>query len=100
MASEQTVEITYTHPETQPPVYVAASLTSPPWEPHEMDIDEKKTDAGDLVFRKQFEDVKEGEYQYKFRLGPGDWWVLDETAPVGTLSGRSIDIGHRQLIAG
>ncbi|KAJ9639430.1 hypothetical protein H2199_006463 [Coniosporium tulheliwenetii] len=71
MASGQTVEITYTHPETQPPVYVAASLTSPPWEPHEMDIDEKKTDAGDLIFRKEFEGVKEGEYQYKFRLGPG-----------------------------
>lgn len=25
--------------------------------------------------------VEEGQYQYKFRLGAGDWWVCDESKP-------------------
>ena len=36
-----------------------------------------------LYFFKNFTDAKEGTHQYKFRLGPGDWWVLDENAPTG-----------------
>ena len=28
--------------------------------------------------------VEEGkEYQYKFRVGEGDWWILNEEAPTG-----------------
>jgi hypothetical protein len=31
--------------------------------------------------------VEEGkEYQYKFRIGEGDWWILNEDAPTGTYS--------------
>lgn len=37
---------------------------------------------GEQHFWQEF-DLEEGEYQYKFRLGPGDWWVLDETTPIG-----------------
>lgn len=33
--------------------------------------------SGEFTFVRNF-DVEEGEYQYKFRLGPGDWWVCDE----------------------
>lgn len=32
-------------------------------------------------FRKLF-DATPGEYQYKFRLGPGDWWACDEAKPI------------------
>lgn len=37
---------------------------------------------GEHDFWQEF-DVEEGEYQYKFRLGPGDWWALDETKAIG-----------------
>lgn len=36
--------------------------------------------SGEWEFAKSFSAV-EGEHQYKFRLGPGDWWVCDETQP-------------------
>ncbi|TKA77413.1 hypothetical protein B0A49_03495 [Cryomyces minteri] len=77
----QTVKITYAHPGTKPPVYIITSLGSPQWEPTEMQYSPKD---GELEFSKSFENVDEGEYQYKFRLGPGDWWVLDETAETVT----------------
>ena len=35
---------------------------------------------GEWEFSKTFSAAK-GEYQYKFRLGPGDWWVCDESKP-------------------
>lgn len=78
------VKISYTHPGTQPPVYIITSLSSPPWETIEMQLSEEKTEAGEFLFNKEFDDVEEGEYQYKFRLGLGDWWVLDETAETAT----------------
>lgn len=29
-------------------------------------------------------EVEEGkEYQYKFRIGLGDWWILNEGSPTG-----------------
>lgn len=36
--------------------------------------------SGEWEFSKTFS-AAEGEYQYKFRLGPGDWWVCDESKP-------------------
>lgn len=36
--------------------------------------------SGEREFVKTFH-AGEGEYQYKFRLGPGDWWVCDEDKP-------------------
>lgn len=44
-----------------------------------------KHEDGDseLTFSKTIHDVAPGEYEYKFRLGPGDWWVLDENAETG-----------------
>ena len=42
----------------------------------------EENDDGEYTFSTGF-DVEKGEYQYKFRLGPGDWWVLDETKPTG-----------------
>lgn len=32
-------------------------------------------------------EIEEGkEYQYKFRIGNGDWWVLDEDSEIGMLA--------------
>ena len=42
-----------------------------------------KNEDGELEFHKDFE-AEEGDYQYKFRLGPGDWWTLDESKPTGS----------------
>jgi hypothetical protein len=55
-------------------------MTPTPWEPLEMSTSEKRTSAGDLVFYREYSGLAAGEYQYKFRLGTGDWWVVDESA--------------------
>lgn len=79
----QKVKITYNHAGLQPPVYIAGSLGELHWQPVEMDVSHKED--GELEFFKEF-DAEEGEYQYKFRLGPGDWWVLDESKQIGMFS--------------
>lgn len=76
---KQPVTVEYTSPGLQPPVYVFTSLSNPQWDAVEMDS--QKNDAGEYHFTKSFA-AEEGEYQYKFRLGPGDWWALNESAPV------------------
>ncbi|KAK4964044.1 hypothetical protein LTR66_012502 [Elasticomyces elasticus] len=71
----QTVRITYSHPGTRPPVYIVTSLSKPQWDVLEMS---SRSKGEEYEFYYDFEGVEEGEYQYKFRLGPGDWWVLDQ----------------------
>ncbi|GAB7335402.1 hypothetical protein MBLNU13_g07774t1 [Cladosporium sp. NU13] len=72
------VTITYSSPGLQPPVYITSSLSEPQWDLIEMDCSEAP--SGEWEFSKTFPAAK-GEYQYKFRLGPGDWWVCDESKP-------------------
>ncbi|KAF2481617.1 hypothetical protein BDY17DRAFT_311289 [Neohortaea acidophila] len=92
---KQNVTVEYSAPGLQPPVYICTSLSEPPWEAIEMhrDLapapcppastksDPAYTSGGGYVFSKTF-CVEEGEYQYKFRLGEGDWWVCDEGRPM------------------
>ena len=89
------VRITYAHPGSVPPVYLAGSFTAPPWEPQEMEYTELQSKGAEsseegqqappeFEFYKEL-DVKEGQWQYKFRVGQGDLWVLDENAPTGKL---------------
>ena len=42
-----------------------------------------KASAHTYLFTRTFESLSSGIYQYKFRLGEGDWWVLDEQSTVG-----------------
>ncbi|KAK0865583.1 hypothetical protein LTR91_004660 [Friedmanniomyces endolithicus] len=70
--------IKYTSKGLQPPVYIFTSLSDPQWEAVEMD--HEILADGENSFSKTFM-ADEGEYQYKFRLGPGDWWALDDTEP-------------------
>jgi hypothetical protein len=72
------VIITYSSPGLQPPVYITTSLSDPQWDLLEMGCSESA--SGEWEFTKTFS-AAEGEYQYKFRLGPGDWWVCDESKP-------------------
>ena len=89
MASPQvSVKLTYRRNDTVPPVYVAGNFSSPPWQPLEMDVSEGED--GHNVFSKVV-DVSEGsEIQYKFRIGSGDWWVVDESSETG----KSFTICH------
>lgn len=81
------VIITFDRPDLQPPVYVASSISSTPWQPYEMSFIPRNSantsDPAQLHFFKEFKDVEVGQYQYKFRLGPGDWWILDDKAETG-----------------
>ena len=43
-------------------------------------------ELGEYKFTKELE-VEEGqEYQYKFRVGEGDWWLLNEDEPTSMYS--------------
>ncbi|KAF2465763.1 uncharacterized protein BDR25DRAFT_82866 [Lindgomyces ingoldianus] len=75
--------ITFTQAGIQPPVYVVTSLSTPPWDALEMSVSDSKTEAGDLVFTKQFDHVPAGIYQYKIRIGDG-FWVVDESKDAAT----------------
>ncbi len=85
---EHPIRLRYSHVGTQPPVYIAASFTSPPWDPLEMDsgpapsVGDGQDGGNELEFFKDFS-VPEGHWQYKFRLGPGDWWVCNDTVATG-----------------
>ncbi|KAL2440872.1 hypothetical protein ABEF95_007857 [Exophiala dermatitidis] len=71
--------ITFNKPGVQAPVYVAGNFTN--WAPIEMKHEPVEKDG---VIENHFSytvDLEPGEFQYKFRLGPGDWWVLDESTP-------------------
>lgn len=80
MHSEAT--IAFTQPGVQPPVYVVTSLSTPPWEPLELKPSKEQTSSGDLVFEQGFDNVNEGSYQYKIRIGEGHW-VVDESKESG-----------------
>lgn len=65
-----------------PPVYLAGSFTE--WQPSiemQQEIIEEQP-SRQYRFSTSVE-VDPGEYQYKLRLGPGDWWTTDETVPTG-----------------
>lgn len=82
------VTIDFRSPGAQPPVFVAGTFSEPQWKPYELDFESYTPEDGDgsspkYLFFKRLE-VPAGEYQYKFRLGPGDWWVCDENEEIGT----------------
>ena len=90
--TNETVEITYRSTDLQPPLFLAGSFSSPPWTPFEMK--HRKTTSGEHVFTKTVQ-VKPGttSVHYKFRVGLGDSWVLDETLPTA-----SDDMGNRNNV--
>jgi hypothetical protein len=75
--------ITFSQTGIQPPVYVVTSLSDPPWDILEMNVEKEQTASANLIFTRRFEGVAEGSYQYKIRIGDGHW-VLDESRDCGT----------------
>jgi hypothetical protein len=89
------VTVKYSKPGTQPPIYLAGSFSDPEWQPQEMQHTTKE--ENEYEFTKEVE-VEEGkEYQYKFRIGSGEWWVLNEDSPTGTkhLSTKTFNFEER-----
>ncbi|KAI0180950.1 hypothetical protein GGR52DRAFT_522301 [Hypoxylon sp. FL1284] len=79
----QRVPITFTYQKagTYPPIYVAGTFSDPPWQPQEMDVSIDQ-DGGHLFTKTVM--VEDGsEIQYKFRIGSGNWWALDDNADTG-----------------
>ena len=77
------VTLTFERHDLQPPVFVAGSFTQPPWQPIQMELSVSKQEGGEAIaFSKTF-DIPEGQWEYKFKLGVGDWWVCDERAKIG-----------------
>ncbi|KAI9809551.1 MAG: hypothetical protein M1827_006786 [Pycnora praestabilis] len=78
---KHSVTLSYAHPDTQPPVYVAGSFTSPPWVPQELthSVEAEHEHNGLSKFYKNL-DIPEGRWQYKYRIGEGDWWVIDKNS--------------------
>ena len=73
--------VRYSVPGTQPPLYVAGSFSNPEWTPLPMQY--TVNDDGEYLFTKEVEAEEGKEYQYKFRVGEGDWWLLNEDEPTG-----------------
>ncbi|KAJ5039062.1 uncharacterized protein L3040_006732 [Drepanopeziza brunnea f. sp. 'multigermtubi'] len=74
------VTVRYSKPGTQPPIYLGGSFDDPQWhEPREMQYTTDENNEHDFYTEVNVEEGK--EYQYKFRVGPGDWWVLNEASP-------------------
>lgn len=75
------VTLTYTSSGAQPPIFLAGSFSEPAWHPQEMDF--TTDENGEHNFHKEVEVDEGGQFQYKFRIGLGDWWTLNEQAPTG-----------------
>ncbi|KAM0434410.1 hypothetical protein ACHAPT_003506 [Fusarium lateritium] len=82
MSPKITSTITYRKPGTSPPIFLAGSFSDPEWELQEM---EYTTDEdGEHTFRSKVTVEAHQDYQFKLRIGHGDWWVLAENYPVVT----------------
>lgn len=74
--------IQYAKERTLPPVFLAGSFTE--WKPSiEMQYEAIGQHPSTTYQFSAEVDLEPGVHQYKFRLGPGDWWVVDETVPTG-----------------
>lgn len=83
MVNNRKIPVTITHRAQgiQPPLFVAGTFSDPQWVPHEMEC--AAENDGVNVFSQRLEVEPESKIQYKFRVGHGDWWMLNEDAPTG-----------------
>ncbi|KAL8414198.1 hypothetical protein RB594_005427 [Gaeumannomyces avenae] len=77
-ASKVPVTITFRRPGTSPPVFVAGTFSEPQWQPQEMTS--SSDGQGEYEFKAELLAAPGSSIQYKFRVGHGDWWLLDENA--------------------
>ncbi|KAK0128283.1 hypothetical protein ONS95_000258 [Cadophora gregata] len=83
MASKTvSISVKYSKPGTQPPIFLAGSFSDPAWQPQEMQYTTDENNEHEFFREVNVEQGK--EYQYKFRIGLGEWWILNEDSPTGT----------------
>ena len=75
--------ISFEKENVEPPVFIAGSFTD--WKPTEMASQTRVSEGSAQHVFTYNAVIQPGHYQYKFRLGPGDWWVLDDSAPTGMI---------------
>lgn len=75
------VTLTYASPGAVPPIFLAGSFSEPAWHPQEMEF--RADENGELQFHKEVQVEEGAQFQYKFRIGTGEWWALNEQAPTG-----------------
>lgn len=83
MSPKITSTITYRKPGTSPPIFLAGSFSDPQWELQEMEF--TTGEDGEHTFRSKVTVEAHQDYQFKLRIGHGDWWVLAENYPIGEL---------------
>lgn len=83
MSSRIPFIVTYKNPGTLPPVYIAGSFSDPEWQPQEMKHDADQD--GEITFRSEVNLEPDKDYQFKLRIGDGDWWALSKDYPIGKL---------------
>ncbi|RSL44545.1 hypothetical protein CEP51_016207 [Fusarium floridanum] len=83
MSPKITSTITYRKPGTAPPIFLAGSFSDPQWELQEMEY--TTGEDGEHTFRSKVTVEAHQDYQFKLRIGHGDWWVLAENYPTGEL---------------
>ncbi|KAM5351510.1 hypothetical protein ACJ41O_004233 [Fusarium nematophilum] len=82
MAPKTAFSITYKKAGTSPPVFLAGSFSDPQWELQEMQY--TRDEDGEHTFQSEVMVEAGKDYQFKLRVGEGDWWVLAENYPVAT----------------
>lgn len=75
-------------------MYLAGSFSEPAWQPHEMECTIKED--GEHEYRREVEVQEGADYQYKFRIGEGDWWILNEDSPTGKAAILLLSISRQQ----
>lgn len=75
--------VVYKKAGTAPPLFLAGSFSDPEWEPKEMEY--TTDDDGEHTFRSDIIVEADKEYQFKLRVGQGDWWVLSEDHETGMM---------------
>ncbi|EPQ64415.1 Bgt-5059 [Blumeria graminis f. sp. tritici] len=73
--------IEFIHEGVQPPVYIAGTFANPPWQPLEMDVVKQEL-SGEYKFSITLNIPKGLDHQYKFRVGEGNLWLLNEDEPI------------------
>lgn len=73
--------INYRKTGTSPPIFIAGTFSDPAWHPTEMDhgID----GDGEHTFKAQVLVEPGKDYQFKIRIGEGDWWILSDNYATG-----------------
>ncbi|PHH90877.1 hypothetical protein CDD83_2382 [Cordyceps sp. RAO-2017] len=75
-----TVTVSFRRPGTQPPLFLVGTFSDPAWLPREMQY--RTDDTGDKCFTTQISVQPGQDYRYKFRLGHGGDWLLDQQASI------------------